>query len=916
MPSMPSTQGGGTCTATSGISGTAGTSSADPLSNESLEIMLASLKAEDQGIEKELSEYYKEGLSLLGMRDGNIDQFSLNMMEIMTRSGRDEGDDGNELNEFMAKDGGGGMSGMGPSSSHHGTIRSLRTADARRRGAFNPRSRTGYTPSTSSIRIPTADSALNNTSSSGGGGNGGGQTLVLDEALLKNLVDTVKHTEDTAEELCSRVRKLDRTSSRIQECLKFVNELLAVRDAAETIHESITNKDYEKAARTIARYRQALVEIEACEKGGTANFIDETALRNIEEGCSKLSNIVTTEFERAIKSKDQKGVSRFAKLFFPLGLADSAVHTYIQFMQERIRESAREKMKKCKRTAVNYGLKGGEMPPYAGALWAIFEGIGDILQQNKANVEVEFGLENYILFLHGICQEVSSQQTKMLSLFQEQEYGKLLADLEKKGGGGDHNRQQQQQQSTPTTFPKERVRQILATMQQLSQVAETFDSYIRNLIIEAYYDKSEEELEEILQRIISEADATKAAQDMISHYVLLQKELILIELETAITGDVVDIEDPDPAPSSLVDEVFFVVKTGIENSLQTCSILAVCSLVNHVAHFLCKEGGIVYERLYSDLVTALPAYRAFVQNPRNLQIQGSTNEPLHGLHKLYLDLLEQGGAKKKNVQARDSWPHAANNAYKCSEYIDRLIASIREDFQTKVDMNGVRLFPDDIPAEKKMIFDQCLTSLSNVKADFKALCTEVSYIQGANPVPGVGRTAVFVLKNQVVQALSGFESANLNIDESQFQDWQVNDLFVNAFLQEVRLLHAHVCAVFIPEAVDFILDVLVVQTCTRMEVKIREKQEVSLWGGLQIDQDIRSLMTFFISLCESVPVRNRFKKLSQIASLLALENVKELKDFYSQQKWELSPDDIQKFLLLRFSEADIQTEATFLTKPI
>ena len=113
-----------------------------------------------------------------------------------------------------------------------------------------------------------------------------------------------------------------------------------------------------------------------------------------------------------------------------------------------------------------------------------------------------------------------------------------------------------------------------------------------------------------------------------------------------------------------------------------------------------------------------------------------------------------------------------------------------------------------------------------------------------------------------------------------------------------------------------ILNQLIEQTCNRLATHVAKKPKISLYGGLQFDQDVRALMNYFLSLMSSslssVVVRKKFKRLTQISSLLSLEAVRELKDFYGQQKWDLRNAEIRLFLVLRFSESEVERDAGFL----
>lgn len=85
-------------------------------------------------------------------------------------------------------------------------------------------------------------------------------------------------------------------------------------------------------------------------------------------------------------------------------------------------------------------------------------------------------------------------------------------------------------------------------------------------------------------------------------------------------------------------------------------------------------------------------------------------------------------------------------------------------------------------------------------------------------------------------------------------------------------------------------------------------------GGLILDQEVRALGSYLTS-ATSWSVRDKLARLNQIATVLNLERVSELTDFYnpndnsgSSTAWRLTPNEIRKLLALRvdFKVEDIK----------
>ncbi len=67
-------------------------------------------------------------------------------------------------------------------------------------------------------------------------------------------------------------------------------------------------------------------------------------------------------------------------------------------------------------------------------------------------------------------------------------------------------------------------------------------------------------------------------------------------------------------------------------------------------------------------------------------------------------------------------------------------------------------------------------------------------------------------------------------------------------------------------------------------------------GGLLFDREIRSLVSFLTS-GTTWSIRDKFSRLTQIATVLNLESLAEIADFSGQ--WNLVQGEIKKLLLLR-----------------
>lgn len=91
------------------------------------------------------------------------------------------------------------------------------------------------------------------------------------------------------------------------------------------------------------------------------------------------------------------------------------------------------------------------------------------------------------------------------------------------------------------------------------------------------------------------------------------------------------------------------------------------------------------------------------------------------------------------------------------------------------------------------------------------------------------------------------------------------------------------------------------QVVDRLEALLRLKRFNQL-GGLQLDRDVRTLVSSLADLTAR-SVRDKFARMSQIATILSLETVAEMKEFWGADaaiSWRLTETEVREVLSQRF----------------
>ncbi|CAK9016680.1 unnamed protein product [Durusdinium trenchii] len=663
---------------------------------------------------------------------------------------------------------------------------------------------------------------------------------------IKKLQETLQQTSGVADELSVRVRKLDTVCSHVGEALKIVDDLLELRECSDQVMKCITGEDYEQAARYVARFRAAQDSLPP----GT----DDATVRTLSEAERQLSAIVRRHFEAAMAAKDSAGVSRFAKLFHPLGLASEGVQKYVEFIQRSLAEKASVEFKR----QLGSVKRADQSPtPYAETLTSVFMAIADIVQEHQQAVEEEFGPDNFVVVVRGLLEEADVQGIRVIDKFTK-DNSKVFAVTQ-----GVDTRE---------------VGAVLEETAMITQRVQQFNAYIHGVakdVVDMIEDPSA--FVKTLPRGHRAEDGLPAdtkllhrVQELVSAYVLVEQNFLLMSVEKAVTEtDCLDPHDPDVLTTTMIDEAFFIMQESMMRAVTTCEINAVCAVVNNVN---AAVGGELRQALASNLAESRRVYSSWLTHPKNLAAPKAGEHPLASL------FLEQDGKLRSPLTAALSWPHSMNNLQQCLENLDRLKETVEEAFE--------EYFPSEGPdKDKREMFQHCISQLSASKADLDAL--------HANQC----KDGLVILKAHLRPLLEPLDKLDYNISEAQYADFQVNDPFAKAFNAQADAIHQHIKAVLNPTSAEEIMQQMAEQTCRRLE-KAALSKRFSLFGALQFESDVRAICSFFTSVSEQA-LRHKFARLFEMSSLLNLESLEELRELCSELKWRLAPDEVRQLLLSR-----------------
>lgn len=197
---------------------------------------------------------------------------------------------------------------------------------------------------------------------------------------------------------------------------------------------------------------------------------------------------------------------------------------------------------------------------------------------------------------------------------------------------------------------------------------------------------------------------------------------------------------------------------------------------------------------------------------------------------------------------------------------------------------------DTLGEGAKLKLDSCLTDFSGVGSTFKEL-RQV----------GVSKVVESLVMPQLASCLESFSSLPHTLTEADFSNYEVNDPFIQPLITAMDSSLADLKGKFIPAVYKLLLGDMIDHVVEKLTAQIW-KCSFNQLGGVQLDKDLRCLLGFLSTRCEW-PVRDKFALPLQLATILSLESVGEMIEYWGDRAgplvWRLTPMEVKKALRLR-----------------
>ncbi|XP_028752306.1 conserved oligomeric Golgi complex subunit 4 [Neltuma alba] len=561
----------------------------------------------------------------------------------------------------------------------------------------------------------------------------------------------------------------------------------------------------------------------------------------------QLEGIVRKKLSSAVDQRDHPTILRFIRLYSPLGLEEEGLQVYVGYLKKVIGMRSRLEFEQLVELTEQRGLGNNN---------------GNV-NQNQANFvgcltnffkDIVLAIEENDEILRSLCGEDGIVYA--ICELQEEcdSRGSLILkkymEYRKLAKlSSEINAQTKSMLAVggdPEGPDPREIEMYLEEILSLMQLGEDYTDYMISKI--KGLTSVDPDLVPRATKAFRSGSFSKVVQDITGFYVILEGFFMVENVRKAIR---IDEQAPDSLTTSMVDDVFYVLQSCLRRAISTSNI--------------------------NSVVAVLSGASSLLSNEYHEALQHKMREPNLGA-KLFLGGV---GVQKTGTEIAT----ALNNIDVSSEYILKLKHEIEEQCN--------EVFP--LPADREKV-KSCLSELGDMSNAFK---------QSLNA--GVEQL-VATITPRIRPILDTVGTVSYDLSEAEYADNELNDPWVQRLLHAVEtnvawlqpLMTANNYDTFVHLVIDFIVK--------RLEVIMMQKRFSQL-GGLQLDRDARALVSHFSGMTQRT-VRDKFARLTQMATILNLEKVSEILDFWGENSgpmtWRLTPAEVRRVLGLR---VDFKPEA-------
>lgn len=566
------------------------------------------------------------------------------------------------------------------------------------------------------------------------------ELISQDTNKLKSLVES---SATLVEDVCNKFREIDSAKVNVEDCLTKLDDVLDLQTCRDGVKTAMAQNNYEEAAMHIKRFLaidqqelQNTVKILSPETAkhtttGRINnkkptrsdeildndgfLIDPRAmsdsLNELSEARRQLLKLCQNNLIMAIKENCTKDIERFFKIFPILGEHSDGLSKYASYLEGKIVNQQ-----------VDEAIKSKELNQ-ADKLAALYENIARIIDSHQPLIETYYGPGYLMTVVRVMQKECDRLSRKLLEEFRNetklQDVAKIVRSVSLSSA---HPSQNNTASSNLNMNPSSKLdlRTIDKLLGEISLIVSRSEVYLEfivqriredikaNSVDESQYQASSVQL---YNMVFIECELNHLVQEVGGIYVMLEQYYLNESSKRAITIDKIEYEPNGPLVSSMLDDIFFILKKCTKRAISTKSNEVFCAIINHCVTLLEST----FCQVLEDRLRNQQYYGTTNFNTKNLDLSQAYSAIQSGRYLQSANELEASNAQ---------YFSALNNLDKACEYIRTLKKMLDIDvrkLKPSLDVTGLK---QEKQLEKSLA---CLNELLQLVERFSSVINSSLY---------------------------------------------------------------------------------------------------------------------------------------------------------------------------------------------
>lgn len=567
----------------------------------------------------------------------------------------------------------------------------------------------------------------------------------------KRLGELVETASALIGDVCCKMRRIDLAKTRLEDCLCKVVDILDLKDCRQGARIAMSIDRYEEAAMHIKRYlaiNQAELRKTMCIILGRDDFekptefshlildvdavtgettpspsgkLDDNEARvtdpqhinasiaELNDTRERLLKLCQDNISVAIKNDDSKNIERFFKIFPMLNEHQDGLKRYAEYLRSKIVTSHVDQIFKSKQHN------------QADKLAALYESIARLIDTHQPLIETYYGPGHLMVVVNVIQKECDSISRRILEEFRDESNLQYVARIVKSSTlqiSGPSN----MNIANRLTLSKLDPRGIDNILNEITMILSRSEVYLKFIVqrlkddqkVDATDDAQDKlAMSSIYNLMYVECELNHLIQEVGGIYVMLEQYYLNESAKKAIHMDQIDVELTSCFVSSMVDDIFFIIKKCTKRAVSTKSNEVFCAIINHCVALLdslfCQ---VIDERLKSQQYFSA----AFTSVTKNLDISQAYSA---------IQTSRYLQSTSEHELAKAQYFAALNNLDKACDYIRKLAAILGEDVRKiKPAISVIEPIRTKSQLDKALA---CLNELTQLASRFSSLANSSLY---------------------------------------------------------------------------------------------------------------------------------------------------------------------------------------------